>query len=105
MQVWSISVKFDSLCNFLCSNDEDRRSENDDRVEYKDEDANVTEVKNIKIHSNNLENKSSAKSNRKIDLGAAANYGKDQNSVVSNLYLVFLYPSQTSSVIINVNET
>lgn len=75
---------------FFCSNDEDRRSENDDRVEYKDEEANVTEVKNIKINSNNIESKSSSKSNRKIDLGAAANFGKDQNSVVSNSYLVFL---------------
>lgn len=66
----------------LYSNDEDKRSENDDRLEYKDDETSAPEVKNVKI-SSNTESKSSSKSNRKIDLGAAANFGKDQNSAVS----------------------
>lgn len=64
------------------SNDEDRRSENGDRLEYKDDEIVVPDMKNVKLNSN-TDNKSSSKSNRKIDLGAAANFGKDQNSVSS----------------------
>ncbi|KAF8764369.1 clathrin interactor 1-like isoform X2 [Argiope bruennichi] len=61
------------------SNDEDRRSENDDRLEYKDEDAEIHDAKSSKA-SRVTDNKNSSKGNRKIDLGAAANFGKDQNS-------------------------
>ncbi|GBN26777.1 Clathrin interactor 1 [Araneus ventricosus] len=61
------------------SNDEDRRSENDDRIEYKDEDAEAHDTKASKV-SRISENKNTLKGNRKIDLGAAANFGKDHNS-------------------------
>ncbi|XP_054709938.1 clathrin interactor 1-like isoform X2 [Uloborus diversus] len=58
------------------SNDEDRRSENDDRPEYKDDESDVQDVvKDIKVN-NRTENKTFAKMNRKIDLGAAASFGK-----------------------------
>ncbi|XP_035207484.1 clathrin interactor 1-like [Stegodyphus dumicola] len=62
------------------SNDEDRKSENDDRLEYKDDEEG--DIKNLKVNSRN-ENKTANKSNRKIDLGAAANFGKDQSSIHS----------------------
>lgn len=75
---------------FLYSNDEDRRSENDDRLEYKDEDADIPEVKSTKISSNSSESKTPSKSNRKIDLGAAANFGKDKSSVVSDFLILLL---------------
>ncbi|CAL1286536.1 unnamed protein product [Larinioides sclopetarius] len=61
------------------SNDEDRRSENDDRTEYKDDDAETHDTKVSKI-SRTTENKNTSKGSRKIDLGAAANFGKDHNS-------------------------
>lgn len=65
------------------SNDEDHRSENDDRVEYKDDDIEAHEAKNTKANRLN-ENKTVSKGNRKIDMGAAANFGKDNNSTNSS---------------------
>ncbi|GFU03632.1 clathrin interactor 1 [Nephila pilipes] len=65
------------------SNDEDHRSENDDRVEYKDDDIEGHEAKNTKANRLN-ENKTVLKGNRKIDMGAAANFGKDNNSTNSS---------------------
>ncbi|KAG8178518.1 hypothetical protein JTE90_005409 [Oedothorax gibbosus] len=66
------------------SNDEDRKSENGDRSEYKDDDLDTTVTNNVAA-SNRNENKSasSSKSNRKIDLGAAATFGKDYGSAHS----------------------
>ncbi|GFY29698.1 clathrin interactor 1 [Trichonephila clavipes] len=65
------------------SNDEDPRSENDDRGEYKDDDIEAHEAKNTKANRLN-ENKTVSKGNRKIDMGAAANFGKDNNSANSS---------------------
>lgn len=59
------------------SNDEDRPSEADDRLEYKDDDIEVHDVKELKRPE------TKTKGSRKIDLGAAANFGKDQNSLHS----------------------
>ncbi|GIY58522.1 clathrin interactor 1 [Caerostris extrusa] len=64
------------------SNDEDRRSENDDRAEYKDDEIETQDIKNVKLNRVG-ESKNASKGNRKIDMGAAANFGKDHNSTHS----------------------
>uniref|UniRef100_A0A2L2XX19 Clathrin interactor 1 n=1 Tax=Parasteatoda tepidariorum TaxID=114398 RepID=A0A2L2XX19_PARTP len=61
------------------SNDEDRKSESDDKPDYKDEDAESQGEKTFQKVTR-ADNKSAPKSNRKIDLGAAANFGKDHSS-------------------------
>ncbi|XP_067139652.1 clathrin interactor 1 isoform X2 [Centruroides vittatus] len=59
-----------------CSNDEEKRSENGDRLEYKDD-------AEIKLPNKSERSQITPKSTKKIDLGAAANFGKEKSETNS----------------------
>ncbi|XP_023244186.1 clathrin interactor 1-like [Centruroides sculpturatus] len=58
------------------SNDEEKRSENGDRLEYKDD-------AEIKLPNKSERSQITPKSTKKIDLGAAANFGKEKSETNS----------------------
>lgn len=75
------------------SNDEDRKSENDERFEYRDDEKDSQDSKDSKQNNKRTEKtKNANKNNRKIDLGAAATFGKDSNSTHST-------PEKSSSLV------
>lgn len=59
-------------------------------MEYKDDDLDTSDANNVKA-INRIESKVVSKSNRKIDLGAAANFGKDHGSIVSREIICCLF--------------